>query len=175
MEILAFGGRDPIVPNPTSSYVTTGTFRITNYNSRFNYTGSASSGSVSFSNPTATTIDYTVSDPNSSATVTATFRRSSASGTVYRSAYNYSCQTCTTVPGGDICAPAYDCSGPAGFPGCIPCWGYGPDGYPGADGTICCGWSRGSNPPTQQCSPGALCPAPPNYTQGVGEWYRIQN
>lgn len=161
----------------TTSHVATGVFRIRNYDSTLAYSISNPASSRSGS-------DITLTGVNSSANVTAAYAvgaPQSDPGYIERRAYTFTAvpPTCTPNPPScnPNCAPAYDCGGPDGFPGCIPCWGYGPDGSPGADGTICCGGSRGATcnptPPTCTPNPPSKNPTPAGYLDSFGEWWRV--
>lgn len=88
----------------------------------------------------------------------------------YRARITYRTETTTSC--NDNCGVAYDCSGPAGGPGCRPCWGFGDDGTYCCGG-ICCGGSRG-----QTCSTSSRQvknAVPGGYTERYGEWVRIEN
>ena len=79
-------------------------------------------------------------------------------------------RTETTTSCNDNCGVAYDCSGPAGGPGCRPCWGFGNDGNYCCGG-ICCGGSRGQTctDTTRQVKD----PVPSGFTERYGEWVRL--
>lgn len=165
----------------SSSHVSKGVFRIQNYDSTLVYADTRVSGSGT---ATRSGSDYTLSAIPAAFNITAAYASgapTSDPGYVERLAYTFTPTppTCVPTPPScfDNCAPAYDCSGPAGFPGCIPCWGFGPDGSPGADGTICCGGSRGAscnpNPPTCTPNPPTRNPTPPGYFDSFGEWWRV--
>lgn len=160
----------------TTSHVAAGVFRIRNYDPTLVYSISNASSSRSGS-------DITLTNGNSSADVTAAYAagapESDPAGYIERKAYTYTAvpPTCVGNPPScsPNCAPAYDCAGPAGFPGCIPCWGYGPDGS--QSGSICCGGSRGATctptPPTCYPNPPSKNPTPAGYLDSFGEWWRV--
>lgn len=158
----------PIMDHHTA----TGQFIITNYNSSLVYTATLVSGSGTASLNTSTGV-YTLSGANSRFSVTAAYGAGATQSTadfMERKAYTYTpVTTCT-----DNCASAYfwpagNCPGPNCCNAFNNCWGGGVDGNCAADGTICCGGSRG-----QTCTTTNVKNATPaGYTDSYGEWWRV--
>lgn len=150
-------------------HTTAGQFIISNYDASLTYTISTTSG------PTVTrsgNIITTTTSVTNAASITASQGLVSDVASVERRNYTYS-------SGGQTCSP--NCGSAYQWPGncysnssscCNPnnsCWGTGPDGSCAADGTICCGGSRGStctpNPPVKNGLPG------PAGSGGSAGWY----
>jgi len=163
----------------TTSHVAAGTFRIRNYDPTLVYSDTRVGGTGT---ATRTGSDYVLSASPSSFNITAAYATGapqSVAGYVERLAYTFSPTPPSCFPNPpscfDNCGVSYDCSGPAGFPGCIPCWGFGPDGT--FTGGVCCGGSRGQtcNPTPPSCfpNPPTRNPTPPGYLDSFGEWWRV--
>lgn len=158
-------------PKVNLSHTGFGQFTITNFNDQFTYTLSVNAGSVSRSGAVITMSGAT----DAIVTVTAAFGPSGPAGTGERRAYTF-----TTTPEqscSDNCASAYwwpqgNCPGPNCCNSFNNCWGAGVDGNCAADGTICCGGSRGQSctttyVPTKNATPSG-------FLDQFGEWSRAQ-
>lgn len=180
--ITTFGAPPDTPVFDQTSHVAAGKFQIKNYDSTLVYDDTRVSGSGTASRTGDT---YTLSNVNAAFDITAAYAvgapTSDPEGYIERKAYTFTPVPPSCYPNppscSPNCAPAYDCAGPAGFPGCIPCWGYGPDGSPAAGGAICCGGSRGAtcspNPPSCYPNPPSKDPTPTGYYDSFGEWWRV--
>lgn len=153
-------------PKPTLAQSAYGKVKITNYSPLANYTISVSAGSYTRSGD-----EITLSATNAICTVSASSPKGGASNdaTFERRAYTYyygSSQSC-----GDNCGSAYDCAGQGNPPGCRACWGFSNDGYQAADGTICCGGSRGQTCTTVTTGPYKNA-TPSGFTDSNSEWWK---
>lgn len=153
-------------------YTTAGQFIITNYVSSLAYTATLITGGGAATLNTVTGV-YTLSNVNARFSITAGYSPTapqSTSAFMERKSYTYTPVT-TCV---DNCASAYfwpagNCPGPNCCNAFNNCWGGGVDGYCAADGTICCGGSRGSTCTTTNVKD----PTPSGYTDSYGEWWRV--
>ena len=158
----------PIMNHHTSA----GQFVITNYDSNLSYTPILITGSGTATLNTGTGV-YTLSNANARFSVSAGYSSGSPKSAVdymERKSYTYSPVT-TCV---DNCASAYywpagNCPGPNCCNAFNNCWGGSVDGYCAADGTICCGGSRGQTCTTTNVKDGT----PSGYTDSYGEWWRV--
>ncbi len=163
----------PIMNHHTS----TGQFIITNYNSSLVYTATLVTGSGTATLNTGTGV-FTLSSANARFSVTAGYASTapqSSADFMERKSYIYTNDPICS----DNCASAYNYPDPnnncyqQGHPNCCnssnSCWGSGVDGNCAADGTICCGGSRG-----QTCNNNYVKNATPSgYTDSYGEWWRV--
>ena len=158
----------PIMDHHTSI----GQFIVTNPAPSLVYTTTLVSGSGA-ANFNSSTGVFTLTGVNSRFSVTAGYASTapqSAADFMERMAYtSYNDPVCS-----DNCAPAYHWPNGCGGPNCCNannnCWGPSSvDGNCAADGTICCGGSRG-----QTCSDRFIKNATPSgYTDSYGEWWRV--
>jgi len=155
-------------------HTTIGQFVVTNYDSNLAYTPTFISGSG-----TATLIDsvngvFSLSSTDARFSISSGYSQASPQSAVgYMERKKY-----TTHPEPvyvDNCAPAYswpsgNCPGPNCCNAYNNCWGGGVDGNCGADGTICCGGSRGQSIVGYNDVKNGT---PEGYTDSYGEWWRI--
>jgi hypothetical protein len=159
-----------IPTKPTLSWTAFGQVTISNFNSNLAYSLSVDSGTATRSGSVVS-----LSSINAIVTITSSSPKggTSTASTFERRAYTFTTtnvQSCT-----DNCASAYSWPGNCPGPNCCDannnCWGGGVDGYCAADGTICCGGSRG-----QTCTTNTITTknaTPDGFTDQYGEWGRV--
>ena len=155
---------------PLLEHTGTGTFTITNYKDTQSYSVFTLAGEVQAN---TSVVDGVVTLNGNYGEFYVGFASDTAlrrATKFVRAAITYRTETTTSCS--DNCGVAYDCSGPAGGPGCRPCWGFGDDGTYCCGG-ICCGGSRGQTCTTS--SRQVKNPVPSGYTERYGEWVKIDN
>lgn len=158
----------PVMNHHTSA----GQFIITNYNSSLAYTPILITGSGGASLNTSTGV-FTLSSTNARFSISAGYSSGSPQSSLAymeRKSYTYSnVTTCTDNCGSAYYWPSGNCPGPNCCNSFNNCWGGGVDGNCAADGTICCGGSRG-----QTCTTTSVKNATPSgFTDSYGEWWRV--
>jgi len=142
---------------PTVQYVSSGTWKITNYNPDYYYEATASAGEATISGDTVS-----CSAGNCVITLNSSWAKGSPVMSVYMQRMAYTYHRVEHRDCHDNCRTAYQ--NPDGS------WTCQGDGYPAADGTICCGGSAGQTCETHYEDVRNATPA--GFTDSGTEWYR---
>jgi hypothetical protein len=162
----------PLLPPPEMTHVAKGQFRVTDYDAGNTYSITASDG-------TQPVIDATglITGMGANCVITVKYRFMNVDSIpVYGKRLQYTTHRECHDECTPRCGSAYqwvncDCPGPNCCNGCNNCWGGGVDGSCAADGTICCGGSRGQD--CRQVCIDVKNPTPAGMTDSGGEWWQV--